>query len=419
MPTPVRNSFEAQYEISTYVSSRTQVIYDLIDEDVLSWNYAEVHEDISVSVDGMTIEVTLGSEEGWKGAKTLPRFYTEPFYVEFTIQEALSAEVLVGIGPAVAPITSDFGKIYKGSTFATLPTASATSVYVASAEGWEEQGAALIIDSTNDFDYYSWVQRLASSLKSKAGEGAQPTQDPMLIQTHSANARIYPIDVNMAVDGAGLHTYKLNPYSAKYFAYSSAGHLYNPNEILEGDPDTIFTVPEQFEVGWGESYRTGDVIGLAVDPVRGYGWFAKNNTWQKAGSPVTFTNSAFQGLDTADGYCFFATMRFPGNKIKINAGDTAFTYSPPAGYTGLISGLTSYYVEGKVAKLGSYVQRTVALIDREWRIVVATTDSDPITGRYRFDKVRGDRKYTLLALPLSHEQNVNALVLDHIVPTHY
>lgn len=418
MPTPVSNSLEAFHDVSSYVSSSSVILYDVIDEDPLAWNFAAVHQDIAVSADGMTIEVMLGAEEGWKGAKTLPRSLTEPFYVEFTIQEALSAEVLVGIGPSTAAITSDFSKIYKGTTFSTLPTLNASTVYVSSAEGWEESGAALVIDSTNDFDYFAWMQRLANSLKTRPGEGSVPASDPMLIQAHSVNARVYPIDVDITLNGS-VHEYTLAPFNSTYFAYSSAGHLYSPITVEAATGTNVYSVPELFEVGWGESFRSGDVIGLAVDPVRGYGWFAKNNTWQKAGSPSTFTNSSFQGLDTSSGYSFFASMRFPGNKIKINTGDSAFTYAPPSGYVGLISGLTSYYIEGHVAKLGSYVQRTVALIDREWRTVVATTESDPITGVYRFDNVRGDRVYTLLALPLSYEQNVNALVLDHIVPTHY
>lgn len=417
MPTPVRSSLEALHDISSYIALKGIIPYDIIYEDPLAWNFAEVHSDISVSADGMTIEVNLGATEEWKGAKTLPRSYTEPFYVEFTIVEALNAEVLVGIGPSAAAIDSDFAKIYKGSTFSVLPTASASTVYVASAEGWEEAGAALVIDSTNDFDYFAWMQRLANALKTRPGEGTPPSSDPMLVQSHSANARVYPIDVEITVEN-NLHVYSMTPYKSNYFAYSSAGHLYNPAEIAN-TTTSIYTAPEWFEIGWGESFRSGDVIGLAVDPVRGYGWFAKNNTWQKAGSPSTFTNSSFQGLDTSAGYSFFASMRFPGNSVKINVGDSAFTYSPPAGYSGLVSGLTSYYIEGHVAKLGSYVQRTVALIDREWRVVVATTDSNPVTGIYRFDHVRGDRVYTLLALPLSYEQNVNALVLDHITPTHY
>lgn len=403
----------------TSISTSVVSLYPIIDEDPVTWNETQKHSDITLSADKMTATVDIYAEEGWKGIKTLPQARMSPFYVEFTVVEALNAEVLVGIGSSNAGVDSDFAKIYKGSTFSTVPSANATTVYVASAEGWEETGAALILDSTNDFDYYAWVQRLANSLKSKPGEGATPSNDPMHIQTHTSNARIYPIDVDMTVGGDGLHTYKMTPYKSTFFAYSSAGHLYTPKEILNGSTKDIFTAPEYFEVGWGESFRSGDVIGLAVDPVRGYGWFAKNNTWQKSGSPATLTNSSFQGLDAEVGYSFFASMRFPGNSIKVNIGDSAFVYSPPSGFSGLRTGLTSFYVQGHVAKLGSYVQRTVALIDREWRTIVATVDSNPATGVYRFDNVRGDRVYTILALPLNSEQNVNALALDHIVPTPY
>jgi hypothetical protein len=48
--------------------------------------------------------------------------------------------------------------------------------------------------------------------------------------------------------------------------------------------------------GFGASYDTGDVIGVAVDLDAGKVWFAKNGTWQASGNPAAGTGEAFSGL---------------------------------------------------------------------------------------------------------------------------
>ena len=61
---------------------------------------------------------------------------------------------------------------------------------------------------------------------------------------------------------------------------------------------------------YGNSYTSGDIIGIALDLNNGAIWFSKNGTWQNSATQTeiengTTTNSAFTGLDTTT-YSFTA-----------------------------------------------------------------------------------------------------------------
>jgi hypothetical protein len=83
--------------------------------------------------------------------------------------------------------------------------------------------------------------------------------------------------------------------------------------------------------GFGSSYTSGDVIGVAVDLDAGKIWFAKNNTWQASGDPAAGTNEAYSGLS---GTKYPSQSHFNNAAVatgRFKAAD--FSYSPPSGFS--------------------------------------------------------------------------------------
>lgn len=81
----------------------------------------------------------------------------------------------------------------------------------------------------------------------------------------------------------------------------------------------------------GNSYTTGDRVMVAFDAALGRMWFGKNGTWQNSGNPAGNTNTSFTGLSGT-----LVPMFSPNSagSCTANFGATAFTYSPPSGFTG-------------------------------------------------------------------------------------
>ncbi len=83
---------------------------------------------------------------------------------------------------------------------------------------------------------------------------------------------------------------------------------------------------------YGNSWTTGDYIGVAVDVSAGKIWFSKNGVWQASGNPDTGANPAFTGLSGP----IFAQIRFVNatNNATINLGASSFQYAAPSGFSG-------------------------------------------------------------------------------------
>jgi hypothetical protein len=102
--------------------------------------------------------------------------------------------------------------------------------------------------------------------------------------------------------------------SADGYAYRSAGEKCN-NAACSG---------------YGDTYTTNDVIGIALDMDSGKIWFAKNNVWQAGGNPAAGTGEAFSGI-TAKQY--IATSLYSNlivHTLRVATGD--MDYSPPSGF---------------------------------------------------------------------------------------
>lgn len=83
---------------------------------------------------------------------------------------------------------------------------------------------------------------------------------------------------------------------------------------------------------YGNSYVSGDVIGIILDADNGKLYFSKNGTVQASGDPVAGTNAAFTGLT---GPYRFAVSAESSGIGDVNFGQRAFAYTPPSGFKAL------------------------------------------------------------------------------------
>ena len=111
------------------------------------------------------------------------------------------------------------------------------------------------------------------------------------------------------------------------------------------------------ESAYGNTYTTGDIIGVAFDATNGNMWFSKNGTWQNSATIAeiaagTTTNAAFTGITTDTTYLptvkfynattwsmnygngYFGTTIVSSSESD-DAGIGSFEYDVPAGYYAL------------------------------------------------------------------------------------
>lgn len=82
---------------------------------------------------------------------------------------------------------------------------------------------------------------------------------------------------------------------------------------------------------YGNSWTSGDIIGIALDMTAGKIWWAKNNVWQASGDPAAGTNEAYSGIS---GNIYAAvTLRFTNEQITARFDSNDFTYTPPSGFS--------------------------------------------------------------------------------------
>lgn len=115
----------------------------------------------------------------------------------------------------------------------------------------------------------------------------------------------------------------ISTYS-NYLGFDSTGWGYYQ------DTGNFFT--SGASTAYGASYTTGDIIGIAYR--NGKLFFAKNNTWQAGGDPVTEANPAAIGLPSTV-YVAASLYRAlaPAHVATLRAAAAQQTYSPPSGYS--------------------------------------------------------------------------------------
>ena len=148
-----------------------------------------------------------------------------------------------------------------------------------------------------------------------------------------------------AVGIVNLDSY--NPYGQgdEYFYRHSYGYGY---KNANGDK-----VTNNSGSSYGNSYTTGDVIGIALDMDNKKLYFAKNGTWQNSGDPTSGSTGTGSAFTLADGtyaftcYQYYAHVKnwnfgngYFGTTAVSSAGTNAsgngiFEYDVPTGYTAL------------------------------------------------------------------------------------
>jgi len=80
---------------------------------------------------------------------------------------------------------------------------------------------------------------------------------------------------------------------------------------------------------YGDTFTTGDIIGIAMDLDNHKLYFSKNGTWQNSGNPesgATGTGSAYD-LSTGYDYTFGASVNNGSDEAGGNFGNPTFTIS--------------------------------------------------------------------------------------------
>jgi len=137
---------------------------------------------------------------------------------------------------------------------------------------------------------------------------------------------------NTAYYVIGLASDRLNPDTQHLGNGSSGdGYLYRNDNGNKGTGGTY--------TAYGNTFTTGDIIGVAYDADNGKLWFSKNGTYQNSGSPSGGTNEAFSSIT---GTYYPAVTDFDNNTSRnstfiINFGQRAFAYTAPSGFKALVT----------------------------------------------------------------------------------
>jgi hypothetical protein len=112
------------------------------------------------------------------------------------------------------------------------------------------------------------------------------------------------------------------------YASNSVGYQQNGTVYYNGNTVAQAT---------GQSFTTGDVLGLAYDADTNRVWFAKNGTWIGTGSPNPATNTSPIYTFPSSALRFMAgdTIDTSYGGLAFNAGQRPFTYTPPTGFLAL------------------------------------------------------------------------------------
>jgi len=83
---------------------------------------------------------------------------------------------------------------------------------------------------------------------------------------------------------------------------------------------------------YGNTFTSGDTIGIAFDADNGKLFFSKNNVWQNTGDPVAGTNPAYSSISMDRAWHFASGSQAFIREAAANFGQYPFTYAPPAGF---------------------------------------------------------------------------------------
>ena len=122
---------------------------------------------------------------------------------------------------------------------------------------------------------------------------------------------------------SGIITGTANAAANRYLGQDSFTYGYDPDgrKVNSGS-----------YAAYGNSWTSGDIIGIIIDADNGKLYFSKNGTVQNSGDPVAGTGFAYSGLT---GPYRFAVAFENGGIGDFNFGQRAFSYTPPSGFKAL------------------------------------------------------------------------------------
>lgn len=131
--------------------------------------------------------------------------------------------------------------------------------------------------------------------------------------------------------GAGLSALGILPntdnYTGSYLPGSTSGSYGYPNDGTKYNNGT--------NTSYGNTYTTGDIIGIAYDGTNNKIWFSKNGVWQASGDPAAGTNAAFTTNSGVSYYFGVAGVTTTQSVWNCNFGQRPFAYTPPTGFVAL------------------------------------------------------------------------------------
>ena len=186
-------------------------------------------------------------------------------------------------------------------------------------------------------------------------------------------------------------------YDVHGYSYCRSGNKYHSNS----------------HTSYGDSFGTGDVIGVALDLDNGKIWFSKNEVWQAGGDPVAGTNPAYENISGE----FFPTLSL------YNSSDTHTgrfiaenqTYSSPTGFVSLEYVPPSYYFSGYVFEQSNPVSRKIYLHNRTTGDLVTTTTASG-NGYYYMETASSGSHY-IVCLDDEAGEEYNDLIIGSAIPT--
>ncbi len=151
----------------------------------------------------------------------------------------------------------------------------------------------------------------------------------------------------------------------------------------------------QSAASYGNTYTSGNIIGIALDMDNGKVFFSIDGTFQNSGVPESGSNPAFSGLSGT--FAFAVGSSLSGNAYTLNAGQRAFNTAAPSGYKSLntanlppptIADGSKYF--RAITRTGGGTNQSFTTLNPGLVWQKNRTDS---SNHYIYDKVRGDNKY--------------------------
>jgi hypothetical protein len=171
------------------------------------------------------------------------------------------------------------------------------------------------------------------------------------------------------------------------------------------------------EASYGNSFTTGDIIGVALDMSTGKIWFAKNNVWQSSGDPAAGTNEAYSGITGS--VAPMVTCRYGSgsnvDKLTARFSSAGFSYTPPTGFVSLEYVPLVYYFSGYVFEQNNPVSREIHLHNRATGNLESTTTSSG--NGYYYMETASSGSYYIVCLDDEAGVEYNDLIIGPAFPS--